>query len=143
MAEKRPEYTGDYVTCTITNKTTSKLTLYGQPILTGGSISGPVSEIEPNSETPVTVFKAEGPPDWPSGCGGQVTYQFTNGDLLVLLYNDSVNAQAAWCVPLLQGPAASQPGCSAFCCIASGCANPGGTTLDASIVIEPPSKVSS
>ena len=132
MAENRPgpEWSSDWVQCSIINNSGSTLTL-GTPTSTsgttstgGGSFEGPTASIPANGPedktTSVWAFTAYGESGWPSGCGGTVTYHFTNGDLLVLQYNCSVTGEITWCIPLLQAaPGTSSVGSGSYFCTAT------------------------
>jgi hypothetical protein len=128
MAEKRPggpEWSSDYVTCSIINNSGSPLTFSGSTSTGGGSFTN-ASNIPANSvgdETnAVWAFTAYGETGLPSGCGGTVTFHFTNGVQLVLQYNLSVSEGVAWCIPLLQAPSdSSDAGTNSYYCIATDC----------------------
>lgn len=142
MAEKRaggPEWSSDYVSCAIINNSGSPL---ANPVTTstgGGSFTAAESipANAPGDETnALWAFTAYGESGLPSGCGGTVTYVFSNGVQLVLQYNLSVSEGVAWCIPMLRAPSnSSDAGTNSYYCIATDCTAV--SELDGTVTIAP------
>jgi hypothetical protein len=123
---------GDAIQCTIDNQTTGAIQ-YNQSSTTGGSLDIQTNTV--NSGSSATVFSAQGPSMWPSGCGGQVVYNLPNGvDQLVIVYNVSVTGQSAQIFAELQNQNGQAPGTDAyFVVVTNGSVN--GTSLSPTVTV--------
>lgn len=93
MSDSHPvgsDFSSDAIQCTINNQTSGTIQ-YNTSSKTGGNLTIDDDNKNIDSGTKVTAFSAQGPKDWMSGCGGQVTYNLPSGkDQLVVVYNVSV-----------------------------------------------------
>jgi hypothetical protein len=122
----------DAISCTINNQTSGAIQ-YNQSSTTGGSLDLKTNTV--NSGSSATVFTAQGPSLWPSGCGGQVVYNLPNStDQLVIVYNVSVLGDSAQILAELQNQNGKAAGSDAyFVVVTHGSVN--GTSLSPTVTV--------
>ncbi len=128
-----PEFSSDAIVCTIDNQTSGTIQRQSSS-KTGGNLTV-ASSTNIDSGTSIQAFSAQGPSGWPSGCGGQVTYNLPNGqDQLVVIYNVSVTGNESITFAQLQNLNGNPVGCDAYF-VTVDPASVNGTSLNPTITV--------